>query len=66
MVAKIDSKGTQMQGKVKQGENVGKSRGPCLRLCNMIPTNVPEPGAAQAVLHPRKDVFVLKVSISNK
>ncbi|CAF4746366.1 unnamed protein product [Pieris macdunnoughi] len=62
MAAKLDSKGTQVQGKVKSMENSGKRKGPCPLLCNMIPTNVPGPGAAQAVLHPKKDVFVLKVA----
>lgn len=38
-------------------------KGPCPWLCNLVPTNLPAPGPAQAVLHPRKDVFVLKVSI---
>lgn len=38
-----------------------KRPSPCPWLCNLVPVDVPNPGAAQTVLHPRKDVFVLKV-----
>lgn len=38
-----------------------KEKPPCPWLCNLVPTNIPGPEEAQAVLHPRKDVFVLKV-----
>ncbi|XP_026331029.1 uncharacterized protein LOC113238415 [Hyposmocoma kahamanoa] len=41
------------------------TRTPCQRtphLCTMVPADVPEPGLTQTVLHPRKDVFVLKVA----
>ncbi|XP_045784035.1 uncharacterized protein LOC123880135 [Maniola jurtina] len=55
----MDAKGTQVHAKAKQS----KSRaGPCPWLCNPVPTSVPAPGKAQAVIHPRKDVFVLKVA----
>ncbi|XP_049884795.1 uncharacterized protein LOC126379867 [Pectinophora gossypiella] len=37
-------------------------QGPCPYLCSLIPTDVPEPEKTQAVLHPGKDVFVLKVA----
>ncbi|KAM3968416.1 uncharacterized protein ACR2FA_001198 [Aphomia sociella] len=53
------AKGTQVQGKKK--EQSSKS-GLCPWLCDLVPTNVPGPEAAQSVLHPRKDVFVLKVA----
>lgn len=52
---KKEAKGTQMKGKLKFEKK------PCPWLCDMVPVNVPPPGQAQAVLHPRKDVFVLKV-----
>ncbi|KAJ8737152.1 hypothetical protein PYW07_000423 [Mythimna separata] len=39
-----------------------KKNAPCPWLCEYIPKNVPPPGPAQATLHPRKDVFVLKVA----
>lgn len=58
MSDKSNTKGTQVQGKSKK-----KKSGPCPWACELVPTNVPNPGAAQTVLHPRKDVFVLKVSI---
>lgn len=54
-----NAKSTQVQSKPAQ--NTSK-RGPCPWLCNMVPTNVPRTEAAQMVLHPHKDVFVLKVS----
>ncbi|GBP16161.1 hypothetical protein EVAR_9880_1 [Eumeta japonica] len=38
---------------------------PCPWLCNRIPANVPSPDQAQKILHPKKDVFVLKVSKVN-
>ncbi|XP_013137774.1 PREDICTED: uncharacterized protein LOC106102749 [Papilio polytes] len=53
---KKEAKGTQMKGKLKFEKK------PCPWLCDMVPVNVPPPGQAQAVLHPRKDVFVLKVA----
>ncbi|XP_047041270.1 uncharacterized protein LOC124645496 [Helicoverpa zea] len=52
----ISPKGSKSKGR---GE---RSKGPCPWLCNLVPTNVPLPGPAQSVLHPRKDVFVLKVA----
>ncbi|XP_030023972.2 uncharacterized protein LOC115442908 [Manduca sexta] len=52
------AKSTQVQGKAKPPS----ISGPCPWLCNLVPTNVPGPGAAQNVLHPQKDVFVLKVA----
>lgn len=54
----MSTKGTQVQGKIKQSS---ARSGLCPRLCNLVPKNVPAPGATQAVLHPRKDVFLLKV-----
>lgn len=49
-----------LTGSLKGGkaENVKK-----IKACPypMIPINVPGPGPAQTVLHPQKDVFVLKV-----
>ncbi|CAB3225369.1 unnamed protein product [Arctia plantaginis] len=39
-----------------------KQKAPCPWLCNLVPTNIPGPEEAQSVLHPRKDVFVLKVA----
>ncbi|XP_072931010.1 uncharacterized protein [Epargyreus clarus] len=57
MSDKSNTKGTQVHGKPKKSKS-----GPCPWLCNLVPTNVPGPGAAQTVLHPRKDVFVLKVA----
>ncbi|KAG7313548.1 hypothetical protein JYU34_000692 [Plutella xylostella] len=39
-------------------ENVKR---PCPYICAPIPINVPGPDKAREVLHPRKDVFVLKV-----
>lgn len=60
MSAKKNAKGTQVQG--KSGKAAQKS-GPCPWLCNLVPTNVPSPGPAQTVLHPRKDVFILKVVV---
>lgn len=50
--------GTQVHAKAKPAMH---RSGPCPWLCNPVPTNVPSPGRAQAVIHPRKDVFVLKV-----
>lgn len=50
--------GTQVHAKAKQAKH---GSGPCPWLCNPVPINVPSPGQAQAVIHPRKDVFVLKV-----
>ncbi|VVC86200.1 uncharacterized protein LOC126978569 [Leptidea sinapis] len=47
---------TKLKGKPRNKSD------PCPWLCNMVPVNVPGPGAAQAMLHPRKDVFVLKVA----
>lgn len=35
--------------------------GPCPWMCNLVPVDLPPPDAAQTVLHPRKDVFILKV-----
>lgn len=57
-MSKKNAKGTQVQG--KPGKS-GRKSGPCPWLCNQVPTNVPGPGPAQCVLHPRKDVFILKV-----
>ncbi|XP_045510194.1 uncharacterized protein LOC123705460 [Colias croceus] len=54
----MGTKGTQVTGKPK----AETKSGPCPWLCNLVPSNVPGPGAAQAVLHPKKDVFVLKVA----
>ena len=53
----MNVKGTQVQGKAKP--TGGKNN--CPWLCGLVPADVPGPGAAQCVLHPRKDVFVLKV-----
>lgn len=50
------------QGAHASGSAIGQTlhqRKP--HLCTMVPTDVPEPGLTQSVLHPRKDVFVLKV-----
>ncbi|XP_013189032.1 uncharacterized protein LOC106133748 [Amyelois transitella] len=55
------AKGTQVQGKKPPSKPPTKG-GPCPWLCNQVPVNVPGPGPAQAVLHPNKDVFVLKVA----
>ncbi|CAK1588181.1 unnamed protein product [Parnassius mnemosyne] len=54
-----EAKGTQVQGKIKIADPKSP---PCPWLCNLVPTNVPSPGATQSVLHPKKDVFVLKVA----
>ncbi|KAJ2954322.1 hypothetical protein O0L34_g2577 [Tuta absoluta] len=56
---KVDSsenhQAPKKNGKVK--------RTPCPpHLCTLVPTDVPAPGCTQAILHPRKDVFVLKVA----
>ncbi|XP_059062354.1 uncharacterized protein LOC131855127 [Achroia grisella] len=53
------AKSTQVQGKPKPKRS---KFGLCPWLCNLLPSNVPEPGAVQGILHPRKDVFVLKVA----
>lgn len=57
------AKSTQVQGKSAPKPKMGSQPTvrACPHLCNMVPTNVPEPGAAQAVIHPGKDVFVVKV-----
>lgn len=53
------TKGTQVQSKPKKNKPPA-----CPWLCNMVPKNVSfDPAVAQAVLHPNKDVFVLKVNI---
>ncbi|OWR40622.1 hypothetical protein KGM_206038 [Danaus plexippus plexippus] len=52
-----NAKGTQVQSKPKNLKSEA-----CPWLCNSVPINVPGPGKAQAVLHPGKDVFVLKVA----
>ncbi|KAI8430808.1 hypothetical protein MSG28_000963 [Choristoneura fumiferana] len=61
MSDKKSAKSIQVQGKAKS-KNKGNEGAPCPFLCNMVPTNVPDPGKAQTILHPRKDVFVLKVA----
>ncbi|XP_047544337.1 uncharacterized protein LOC125076277 [Vanessa atalanta] len=55
----MSAKGTQVQAKVKESST---KPGLCPFLCNLVPKNVPGPGVAQSVLHPRKDVFLLKVA----
>ncbi|KAJ0183813.1 hypothetical protein K1T71_000236 [Dendrolimus kikuchii] len=52
------AKGIQVQGKPKASSKTK----PCPWTGSMVPTNVPGPGETQSVLHPRKDVFVLKVA----
>ncbi|CAD0194189.1 unnamed protein product [Chrysodeixis includens] len=57
--------GSKHSGSKQSGSNKfseGAKKGPCPWLCNLVPTNLPAPGPAQTVLHPRKDVFVLKVA----
>ncbi|RVE42492.1 hypothetical protein evm_012864 [Chilo suppressalis] len=56
------SKGTQALGKSKEQPRVRLPSPPCPWVCSLVPTNVPRPGPAQTVIHPRKDVFVLKVA----
>ncbi|XP_041987336.1 uncharacterized protein LOC121739083 [Aricia agestis] len=34
----------------------------CAWQCTQLPKNVPSPGLAQNILHPKKDVFLLKVA----
>ncbi|KAF9419802.1 hypothetical protein HW555_003801 [Spodoptera exigua] len=46
----------------KAVQTTPKPKGNCPWLCNLVPTNLPPPGPAQTVLHPRKDVFILKVA----
>ncbi|KAJ8737683.1 hypothetical protein PYW08_000278 [Mythimna loreyi] len=58
------AKGAPAKGASAKGAQAGKiaNKAPCPWLCELIPKNVPPPGPAQAVLHPRKDVFILKVA----
>ncbi|XP_063547067.1 uncharacterized protein LOC134754658 [Cydia strobilella] len=49
-----------MEQKVPKTKGIQSS--PCPRLCQLVPTNVPGPKKAQTVLHPKKDVFVLRVA----
>lgn len=49
-------------GKGEEPEKQEKPKKPCPHLCTMMPVTVPLPGGTNEVLHPRKDVFVLKVS----
>lgn len=58
----MSAKGTQVKAKKPKQQKGGKPN-TCPWLCSLVPSNVPSPGAVQAVLHPRKDVFVLKVSM---
>lgn len=51
----------QVEGKPKSKDKEN-GKGPCPFLCNMVHSNVPDPGKAQTILHPRKDVFILKVT----
>lgn len=55
-------KGGTSTGVQKNAANKGGKLGPpCPRICNLVPIDVPGPGDTNVVLHPRKDVFVLKV-----
>ncbi|CAH1647663.1 unnamed protein product [Spodoptera littoralis] len=49
----------------KDTRSVSNKKGPCPWLCDLVPSNLPPPGPAQTVLHPRKDVFVLKLLLWN-
>ncbi|KAF9804914.1 hypothetical protein SFRURICE_007817 [Spodoptera frugiperda] len=49
-----------MAASPKDSQSTSKKKGPCPWLCELVPANLPPPGPAQTVLHPRKDVFVLK------
>ncbi|CAH0716389.1 unnamed protein product, partial [Brenthis ino] len=55
------AKRTELKATKSKQEKGGKPN-ICPWLCNLVPSNVPSPGAVQAVLHPRKDVFILKVA----
>lgn len=57
-IGKKDAKSTQVNGNLKSAL---KKNLPCPWACELVPTNVPNATKAQTVLHPRKDVFVLKV-----